>query len=135
MTAPLLTVLLLVIVLAIFFGAQLRKTNQKLTNPNFIKVDLMTIAFNEEGEPIQTENGGYEMILLKKDFVLKVPVPINSEDSHIKPPFWEHDNKLWLYHSIVQLKDRINLIVMFAGSVDPEKSPFCANAAKMKVVK
>ena len=135
MTAPLLTVLLLVIVLAVFFGVQLRKTNQNLINPNFIKVDLMTIAFDEDGNPIETENGGYEMLLLKKDFVLKVPVPINSEDTHIKPPFWEFNKKLWLYHSIVQLEDRINLIVMFAGSIDPKKSSFCADAKKMKAVK
>lgn len=123
----------LVIALGLFYIFLIIKGIEKnYPNQNHQLVDLWTIEFDKEGNPKQDKAGKYVMQLLKKDYLLTIPVLINSDDTYIKPPFFEHNNKLWAYHSIVQLENRTNLIVMFAGSVAPEKSPFCADAKKHK---
>lgn len=127
-------------ILALIIGYKLGKTIfsklKKLeNNQNSIKVDLYTYKTDNglpNGAVISDKDGKYIPVLMKRGYELKVPIHINFEDPHIRPPFIEHNNMLWLLHTFVQLEDRLNMIVMYAGSPEADKSPICADSAQME---
>ncbi len=133
-----LTILLFIFTISVIVFAY-NKQNKKFSNRNYILVDVGTMRFDDKDVPLQDEQGKYVIDVIKKDFKLKIPVMINSEDSLIRPPFIECNGKLWVVHAPLQLKDRINLIVLPAGEPTAEKSPFCFDAKdekhKMTIVK
>jgi lipopolysaccharide biosynthesis protein len=92
---------------------------------NAIKTKLWTYEITKDETIIDTDrNGKVIPILLDDDFTLRIPLYINKSQHH-KPPFIEHNGKIWSVETIVQLKSQINIFVLPCGSSDPKKSPIC----------
>ena len=111
------------------------KLSKRINDPKFLVVDIATLKFDKSDVPLQDDKGKYIMQLVKKGYKLKIPIMLNSDDDLIRPPFLEVNGKLWVVHSILQLNNRVNVVVLPAGEPTEEKSPFCYNATKMEVVK
>lgn len=117
--------------------AQVGKIMRDMQNkePKAMKVHLWTFETKNgepNGPPKADKHGRYVMKLLKEDFLLKVPLLINTDDAIIKPPLIEYDGILWVYHTIVQKQNYINLVVLYAGTPDPKKSVVCADPKTYK---
>lgn len=138
-----LTFTLYLLLLTIVIIAVYNNLNKKAKNNNVMLVDVGTIKFDEKDVPLTHKDGPlkgqYVIDVVQKNYPLKIPVNLNSEDTLIRPPFIECKNKLWVVHTVLQLNKRTNLIVLPAGEPTPEKSAFCFDADKpntpMQVVK
>lgn len=87
-----------------------------------------------EGLPKADKEGRFVMKLLDPNFNLLIPVFLTDDPYH-KSPLIEHDDLLFVVATFVQMKKHLNVIVTYAGSIDPIKSPICTDAYKVVKMK
>jgi len=125
-------IFLFIAILVLFY--HVNSLLEKSEEGNYVNINLWTFETQNgmPNGPVKQVKGKYEMKLLQKNFKLKIPVIINTNDEIIKPPMFEQGGNLWVYHIIVQKANSINLIVLYAGSPDGNISPICAEVKKYK---